>query len=110
MFSLKYGKIRKCNYNSVLFIISGKKDKGKKGGKDKDDGKKKKPEEEEDLGFKMGTSNFLADLMVANSEYEDIWKNKDERGNPRQNYYADMIREQNTNQVEAELRKVSIFY
>ncbi|XP_075224915.1 dynein regulatory complex protein 11 [Lycorma delicatula] len=84
----------------------GKKEKGKKGGKDKEDAKKKKNEEEEDPGFKMGPSNFLADVMVANSEYEEVWRYKDESGNPRQKHYSDMIRTQKTLEVEAELRKV----
>lgn len=84
----------------------GKKEKGKKGSKDKDDAKKKKNDEEEDPGFKMGPSNFLADMMVANTEYEEVWRYKDESSNPTQKYYTDMVQTQKTHEVELELRKV----
>lgn len=84
----------------------GKKEKGKKGNKE-EEGKKKKPEEDEDLGFKMAPSNFLADLMVCNSEYDELWKHMDESSNPLQTYYLDMVRAAKTAEVEAELRKVS---
>lgn len=84
---------------------TGKKDK-KKSGKDKDDDKKKKTDDEEYPGFKMGTSNFLTELMVASAEYEDVWRRRDESSNPRQTHYDDIILEQNTAQLEAELRKV----
>lgn len=94
--------------STFVIFFSGKKDKGKKGSKD-DDAKKKKVDDDEDPGFKLGTSNFLADLMVANMEYDEVWKDKDESNNPHQTYYADMIRAQNTAQVEAEVRKVGIF-
>lgn len=86
--------------------ILGKKDKGKKAGKDKDDGKKKKADDEEYPGFKMGTSCFLTELMVASAEYEDVWRGRDEAGNPRQTHYHDIILEQNTAQLEGEIRKV----
>ncbi|RZF48213.1 hypothetical protein LSTR_LSTR006180 [Laodelphax striatellus] len=84
----------------------GKEKKGKKGSKDKDDAKKKKSEEDEDPGFKMGPSNFLADLMVASSEYEEIWRFKDESNNPAQKHYVNMIQTQKTLEIEAELRKI----
>jgi hypothetical protein len=59
-------------------VHTGKKEKGKKGTKDKDDGKKKKIDEDEDPGFKMGTSCFLTDLMVAGSEYDEVSGNKND--------------------------------
>ncbi|KAI5733919.1 hypothetical protein M8J77_000350 [Diaphorina citri] len=83
----------------------GKKDKGKKGSKE-DETKKKKPEEDEDLGFKMAPSNFLADLMVCNSEYDELWKHMDESSNPLQTHYLEMVRAAKTTEVEAELRKI----
>lgn len=93
-------------YSYHVFLPSGKKDKGKKGSKE-DETKKKKPEEDEDLGFKMAPSNFLADLMVCNSEYDDLWKHMDESSNPLQTHYLEMVRAAKTAEVEAELRKVS---
>lgn len=58
----------------------------------------------------MGPSSFLSDLMVASSEYEETWRGKDENSNPRQIHYSDMILEQNTAQLEVEIRKVCRFY
>ncbi|XP_054288457.1 dynein regulatory complex protein 11 [Macrosteles quadrilineatus] len=84
----------------------GKKEKGKKGTKDKDDAKKKKSDEDEDPGFKMGTSSFLSDLMVAGAEYDEVWRGRDESVNPRQTYYPEIIHDQNTAHLEAEIRKV----
>ncbi|CAH0389071.1 unnamed protein product [Bemisia tabaci] len=84
----------------------GKKDKTKKGTKEKDDMKKKKQDDEEDPGFKMGPSNFLTDLMVANTEYDEEWKEKNESDNPSQKYYLDMIKTQKTAEIEAEIRKI----
>lgn len=69
--------------------------------------KKKKQDDEEDPGFKMGPSNFLTDLMVANTEYDEEWKEKNESDNPSQKYYLDMIKTQKTAEIEAEIRKVS---
>ncbi|KAG8247235.1 Dynein regulatory complex protein 11 [Homalodisca vitripennis] len=84
----------------------GKKDKGKKASKEKEDAKKKKVDDEEDPGFKMGTSSFLTELMVASAEYEETWRCRDESSNPRQTYYQEIIQDQNTSQLEAEIRKV----
>jgi hypothetical protein len=81
----------------------GKKEKVKK---DKAEGKKKKDDEEEDPGFKMQPSNFLGDLQAANTEYEEVWSNRDESQNPWQHADIEMIREQKTAQVEAELRRL----
>jgi hypothetical protein len=81
---------------------NGRKEKGKK---DKEEGKKKKDAEEEDPGFKMQPSNFLGDLQAASTEYEEVWRNRDESQNPWQHANIEMIREQKMAQVEAELRR-----
>lgn len=54
----------------------------------------------------MSPSNFLALLMVATSEYDEVWRHLDESGNPRQHLYIDMVRREKTTEVESELRKV----
>ncbi|KAK9503010.1 hypothetical protein O3M35_011673 [Rhynocoris fuscipes] len=80
---------------------------GTKGKKSKEKEEvKKRPDEEEDPGFKMSPSSFLAELMVAGSEYDETWKTLDERANPMQTYYEEFIKKEKTAQVEAELRKV----
>ncbi|KAJ1529199.1 hypothetical protein ONE63_006003 [Megalurothrips usitatus] len=82
----------------------GKKDKAKKAQKEKDPGKKK-PDEEEDPGFKMQPSCFLGELITACGAYQDVWAEKDERDNPAQALYRDMIQQDKEREVEAELRK-----
>ncbi|KAK9503008.1 hypothetical protein O3M35_011673 [Rhynocoris fuscipes] len=80
---------------------------GTKGKKSKEKEEvKKRPDEEEDPGFKMSPSSFLAELMVAGSEYDETWKTLDERANPMQTYYEEFIKKEKTAQVEAELRKI----
>ncbi|XP_024085747.1 IQ and AAA domain-containing protein 1 [Cimex lectularius] len=79
--------------------------KGRKSAKEKEE-VKKRPEEEEDPGFKMAPSNFLAELMVACSEYDERWKGMDEAANPMQTHYADLIKKEKKAEVEAELRKI----
>ncbi|KAJ4427993.1 hypothetical protein ANN_24006 [Periplaneta americana] len=84
----------------------GKKDKGKK---DKEEGKKKKDDEEDDLGFKMQPSNFLGDIQAASTEHEAVWRYRDESQNPWQHADVEIIKEQKTAQVEAELRRNKSF-
>ncbi|XP_034250065.1 dynein regulatory complex protein 11 [Thrips palmi] len=82
----------------------GKKDKAKKAQKEKDPAKKR-PEDEEDPGFKMLPSSFLGELVASCGTYQDVWCEKDERGNPSQTFYRDMILQDKEREVEAELRK-----
>ncbi|KAK3913554.1 Dynein regulatory complex protein 11 [Frankliniella fusca] len=97
----------------------GKKDKTKKAQKEKDPAKKK-PDDEEDPGFKMTPSVFLGDIINGCSMYQDVWAEKDERDNPAQTFYLDMITQEKEREVmkgaetgigsgglpvEAELRK-----
>ncbi|KAL1129138.1 hypothetical protein AAG570_013669 [Ranatra chinensis] len=78
----------------------------KRGSREREEARKRKEEEEEDLGFKMSPSNFLADLMVAATEYQEVWKLMDETGNPQQRHYNAIIRQEKALDVEAELRKI----
>lgn len=66
-----------------------KKDKGKKATKE-DLAKKKREDEDEDPGFKMAPSNFLTDLLTANTEFETVWK--DRLNDPNEEPYYDMIK------------------
>ncbi|XP_063234958.1 dynein regulatory complex protein 11 [Bacillus rossius redtenbacheri] len=89
---------------STTASSKGSKDKKDKGKKEKEDGKKKM-DEEEDHGFKMTPSNFLAEVQTAITEYEEVWRDRDESGNPRQRADTEMIRAEKTLELEAELRK-----
>lgn len=61
----------------------------------------------------MGPSNFLQELMLANSEYEEVWKGMDEAKNSSQKHIESIVKAQKIAEVEQELRKVGkpiIFY
>lgn len=74
-------------------------------GKESKEEKKKKIDEEE-VGFKMGPSNFLQELMLASSEYEEVWKGMDETKNSSQRHIESIVKAQKVAEVEKELRKV----
>nr|CAD7425193.1 unnamed protein product [Timema monikensis] len=90
---------------STTASSKGSKDKKDKGKKEKENGKKKS-EEEEDPGFKMTPSNFLGDMLTANMEYEEVWRDREEESNPQQKADIEMIRAEKTAELETELRKV----
>lgn len=49
-------------------------------------------------------SNFLPELVHANQEYQEIWRDKDESTNLDQGPYFDMIETEKTREVENEVR------
>ena len=53
----------------------------------------------------MQPSNFLGDLQAANTEYDEVWRHRDESQNPCQHADIDMIRAQKLIIIEAELRR-----
>lgn len=55
----------------------------------------------------MGPSNFLQELMLASSEYEEVWKGMDESKNMSQMYIKSIVKAQKVAEVERELRKVT---
>lgn len=55
----------------------------------------------------MGPSNFLQELMLASSEYEEVWKGMDESKNISQMYIKSIVKAQKVAEVERELRKVT---
>jgi len=67
----------------------------------------KKKAEEEETGFKMGPSNFLQELMLASSEYEEVWKGMDESKNSSQMHIKSIVKAKKVAEVERELRKVN---
>lgn len=67
----------------------GRSKKGKRSPKE-DLAKKKKEEEDEDPGFKMAPSNFLTDLLTANTEFDTVWRHK--LDDPSEEPYLDMIK------------------
>lgn len=69
---------------------------------------KRKAVSDDTSGYRISASNILADLMSANIEYEEIWKNLDEEDNPDQTFLMQMVRDEKHAEVETELRKVSI--
>lgn len=54
----------------------------------------------------MGPSSFLQDLMLACSEYDEVWKGMDETKNSSQRHIESIVKVQNKAEVERELRKV----
>lgn len=55
----------------------------------------------------MGPSNFLQELMLASSEYEEVWKGMDESNNSSQMHIKSIVKAQKVAEVEQELRKVT---
>ncbi|XP_032664445.1 dynein regulatory complex protein 11 [Odontomachus brunneus] len=84
--------------------VSSKDSKKSKRSKSKKDSETEQSEDETDLGFKSVPSNFLPELLHANQEYQEIWKDKDESGNREQLPYRDMIEADKTREVEDEIR------
>lgn len=84
---------------------SSKESKRSKKSKAKKDSEIDKSEDDEsDPGIKPAPTNFLPEILNANLEYQDTWKNKDESNNPWQKPYEDMIYADKTRQVENEIR------
>nr|XP_033333762.1 dynein regulatory complex protein 11 isoform X2 [Megalopta genalis] len=86
--------------------VSSKESKKSKKSKAKKDSETEQSEEETEQGFKSIPSNFLAQLVHANQEYQDVWKNKDESMNATQIPYVNMIEKEKTDEVEHEVRVV----
>ena len=77
----------------------------KKSTKAKKESETEQPSEpESEFGFKPMSSNFLPELVQANQEYQEIWRDKDESKNLEQNPYYDMINAEKTKEVENEIR------
>lgn len=57
-------------------------------------------------GFKASQSLFLPELKTGVDEFNDVWRSKDESGNPHQTYYEEMVFADKYQEVEAELRRV----
>lgn len=49
-------------------------------------------------------SNFLPEIIQANQEYQEVWRDKDETSNPVQLPYRDMIVSEKTREIEDEVR------
>lgn len=56
----------------------------------------------------MGPSNFLQELMLASSEYDEVWKGMDKTKNSGQSHIESIVKQQKIAEVERELRKVDI--
>lgn len=84
--------------------VSSKESKKSKRLKLKKDNNAEQSEDETEQGFKSIPSNFLSELVHANQEYQEIWKNKDETMNAAQLPYLDMIENEMINKVENEVR------
>lgn len=57
-------------------------------------------------GFRPGQSVVLPDMKCLIEEFNDVWKNKDESGNLKQQFYEDMVYNEKYTEVERELRKI----
>ncbi|XP_011862615.1 PREDICTED: IQ and AAA domain-containing protein 1 isoform X2 [Vollenhovia emeryi] len=86
--------------------VSSKESKKSKRSKSKKDSETEQSEDETDLGFKPVPSNFLPELIHANQEYQDVWKDKDESANPMQLPYRDIIEAEKTREIEDQVRVV----
>ncbi|XP_050587421.1 dynein regulatory complex protein 11 [Bombus affinis] len=84
--------------------VSSKESKKSKRSKSKKDSDVEQSEEETEQGFKSVPSNFLSELVHANQEYQEAWKNKDEAVNMTQLPYLDMIENKTIKEVENEVR------
>ncbi|XP_033194147.1 dynein regulatory complex protein 11 [Bombus vancouverensis nearcticus] len=84
--------------------VSSKESKKSKRSKSKKDSDVEQSEEETEQGFKSVPSNFLSELVHANQEYQETWKNKDEAVNMAQLPYLDMIENKTIKEVENEVR------
>ncbi|XP_061935622.1 dynein regulatory complex protein 11 isoform X1 [Apis cerana] len=84
--------------------VSSKESKKSKRLKSKKDNNVEQSEDETEQGFKSIPSNFLSELIYANQEYQEIWKNKDETMNAAQLPYLDIIENETINEVENEVR------
>ncbi|KAG9430941.1 dynein regulatory complex protein 11 isoform X3 [Apis mellifera carnica] len=84
--------------------VSSKESKKSKKLKSKKDNNVEQSEDEIEQGFKSIPSNFLSELIYANQEYQEIWKNKDETMNAAQLPYLDIIENETINEVENEVR------
>ncbi|XP_011142769.1 dynein regulatory complex protein 11 [Harpegnathos saltator] len=84
--------------------VSSKDSKKSKRSKSKKDSETEQSEDETDVGFKSVPSNFLSELVHANQEYQEVWRDKDESGNRMQLPYLDMIEADKTREVEDEVR------
>lgn len=47
----------------------------------------------------MLPSNFLGELVACSGVYQDVWADKDERDNPKQTFYRDMIQHEKEREV-----------
>ncbi|XP_043288043.1 dynein regulatory complex protein 11 isoform X2 [Venturia canescens] len=61
-------------------------------------------QDESDPGMKIQASNFVGEIIRANEEYTDIWRDKDESVNPRQLPYEEIIENEKSREIEEELR------
>ncbi|XP_011499009.1 PREDICTED: IQ and AAA domain-containing protein 1 [Ceratosolen solmsi marchali] len=76
----------------------------KKSSKTKKESETEQQSESDITGFKFMPSNFLNELIQANQEYQEIWKDKDESSNLDQRPYFDMVEAEKTQEVENEIR------
>ncbi|KAK0180478.1 hypothetical protein PV327_006116 [Microctonus hyperodae] len=83
---------------------SSKESKRSKKSKSKKESDTEKSEDESDPGIKIILSNALPELIQAHTEYQDIWRSKDECANPWQLPYSDIILAQKTRELEDEVR------
>lgn len=84
--------------------MSSKESKKSKKSKSKKDSETEQSEEETEEGYKSIPSNFLSELMHANQEYQEVWKNRDESMNAAQLPYINMIESEKTKEIEHEVR------
>lgn len=52
----------------------------------------------------MLPSSFLGELLAACGAYQDVWCERDERGNPSQTFYRDMIQQEKEREVSGAMR------
>ncbi|XP_010283947.1 PREDICTED: IQ and AAA domain-containing protein 1 [Phaethon lepturus] len=64
----------------------------------------KTPEQEEEEGWKMAPSNFLSIMEEGNSQYKDIWQNRDKGWDFLQDHDPELIKEEKREEVEEEIR------
>ncbi|PSN54256.1 hypothetical protein C0J52_08623 [Blattella germanica] len=73
--------------------------------KKRDEEKRRLQDEKDNPGFKMKESPLFNQLYDTNQSYKDIWLEKNERTNPLQKHYMDLIEAEKLNEVEVGVRK-----
>lgn len=104
----RQGTESEISRSSAVSSKESKKDKGK-GDKGKQNAVKTgdiNMEDSIETKFRPNPSLFLPEVKISIDEYNEVWKNKDEKENFKQTHYEDMVYSDKYMEIESELRKI----